>query len=119
MENKEKYSYTIPAGSENTAVIELKENVLGGSDALSFTSVLDELKDKGIKCIVVNCSQVKLMNSSGLGMLVGGLSHLKKFGIKMKLAVIPDKVQNLLTMTHLDKVFKTYSTMDEAVKCEE
>lgn len=112
---KENYCFELIADHPQKAVIALKENVLGGSDALQFTNCLDELKDKGVKCVIVDCSKVTLMNSSGLGMLIGSLSHLKKFGIALHLASVPAKVHSLLTMTHLDKVFKIFPSLDDAI----
>ena len=100
--------------SGNLASIELKEQVLGGNDALEFSAKLYEVFDKSINNVIVDLSKVQVMNSSGLGMLVSGLSSLRKNNIQMELASVPVKVMSLLQMTHLDKVFKIHNNLKEA-----
>ncbi len=97
-------------------VIKLGKSVLGGNEAFGFTSTLHELIEKEIKSVIVDLADVELINSSGLGMLVSGLSTLRKHGIPLKLASVPEKVLELLTMTHLDKVFKIFDTVETAAE---
>ena len=47
-------------------VIDLKGNVMGGEDTKEFNDLLHKLIDEGKKNIVVDLSDVKFMNSSGL-----------------------------------------------------
>jgi anti-sigma B factor antagonist len=101
---------------KTVARIALGEKVLGGNDAMNFSSKLHELFDKDVRCLVADLEDVELINSSGLGMLVSGLSTLRKQEIHFALANVPGKVMNLLKMTHLDKVFSIYSTVGEASK---
>lgn len=98
------------------AIIELGKFVLGGNEALEFVSKLEEFSKKDVKNIIVDLTNVELMNSSGLGMLVSGLRNLQKHNTKMKLSGVPPKVDNLLKMTHLDEVFDSYKDMDTAIK---
>jgi anti-sigma B factor antagonist len=98
------------------ASIVLGENIQGGKEALDFASKLFEISEKNYKCLVINLHEVKMMNSSGLGMLVSALNTLKKNEIKMVLTNIPDKIDNLLKMTHLNQVFTSFSTVEEAIK---
>ena len=115
MNDNEKYSYEI-LGKINIASVKLGENVLGGNDALLFTSCLNEISQKGVKFVIIDLKSVDVMNSSGLGMLVSGLSTLKKHEIEMVLVSVPHKVKNLLKMTHLDKIFKIFNNIEDAVE---
>ncbi|OGU13221.1 MAG: hypothetical protein A2X61_05325 [Ignavibacteria bacterium GWB2_35_12] len=101
-------------GKPQIASIELNEQVLGGNDALEFSAILYELFDKGLTCVIVDLNKVKVMNSSGLGMMVSGLSSLRKNNIQMALVSVPSKVMSLLVMTHLDKVFQIHNNLEEA-----
>lgn len=98
------------------SIIQLNEKVLGGNDALNFTSALQELNYENCKYLIVNLDNVKVMNSSGLGMLVGGLRQLEKKNITLILVSVPDTVKELLEMTHLIKVFKKFADIEEAVE---
>ncbi|TAL66898.1 MAG: anti-sigma factor antagonist [Bacteroidetes bacterium] len=108
------YNIKILDVNPKVASIELNENVLGGNDALEFSAKLYETFDKGITNVIVDLTKVKVMNSSGLGMLVSGLSSLRRNNIQMVLCSVPLKVMSLLEMTHLDKVFIIYNDIKEA-----
>lgn len=97
-------------------VIELKGNVMGGDDTKDFNEVLHKFIDEGKKNIVVDLSDVKFMNSSGLGMLIGGLTTIKKADGNLKLARVTDKIESLLIITKLITIFEFFETVEEAVK---
>jgi anti-sigma B factor antagonist len=97
------------------AVIELKGNVMGGDDTKNFNDLLHKLVEENKLNIVVDLSDVKFMNSSGLGMLIGGLTTIKKSNGSLKLARVGDKIESLLIITKLITIFESYDTVDEAV----
>jgi len=97
-------------------VIELKGNVMGGEDTKAFNDLLHKLIDEGKKNIVVDLSDVKFMNSSGLGMLIGGLTTMKKANGFYKLANVTDKIESLLIITKLITIFENYDSVDAAVE---
>lgn len=99
----------------NAVLIELKGNVMGGEDTKEFNDMLHKLIDEGKKNIVVDLHEVKFMNSSGLGMLIGGLTTVKKSEGTFRLSRITDKIESLLVITKLITIFETYKTVDEAV----
>ncbi len=97
-------------------VIDLKGNVMGGEDTKEFNDLLHKLIDEGKKNIVVDLSDVKFMNSSGLGMMIGGLTTMKKAGGNLKLARVTEKIESLLIITKLITIFEFYENVDEAIK---
>ena len=99
----------------NAVLIELKGNVMGGEDTKEFNDMLDKFIDEGKKNIVVDLHDVKFMNSSGLGMLIGGLTTVKKSEGTFRLSRVTDKIESLLIITKLITIFETYKTVDEAV----
>lgn len=108
--------YEVINHSPEVATIQLRENVLGGTEAMAFSEQLRGLAESGIKCVIVDLHDVQLMNSSGLGMLVSALSTMRKFGGKIKFVRIPEKVNSLFKMTHLDSVFEVYQSSDDAIR---
>lgn len=100
----------------NCVVIAFKGNVMGGPDAVSLNEKLHELIEEDKKNIVVDLSKVKFMNSSGLGMLIGGLTTLRKAGGDLRICNAGDKIESLLIVTKLITVFKHYKTLEEAVE---
>jgi len=97
-------------------VLELKGNVMGGDDTKEFNETLHKLIDEGKTRVVLDLGGVKFMNSSGLGMLIGGLTTMKKAEGYLKLANVTEKIESLLIITKLIKIFESYDSVDEAVK---
>lgn len=100
----------------NAVIIELKGNVMGGDDTKEFTETLHKLIDEGKKNVIVDLSGVKFMNSSGLGMLISGLTTMKRAEGNLKLANVTDKIESLLIITKLITIFESYESIDDAVK---
>lgn len=100
----------------NAVVITLKGNVMGGPDGAKLHDSLHELKDGGKKNVVVDLSKVKFMNSSGLGMLISGMTTMRNAGGDLRLANVADRIQSLLVITKLITVFKHFDSVDEAIE---
>ena len=64
---------------------------------------------------MVNLSDVGFMNSSGLGMLISGMTTLRNAGGDLRLSALPEKVRTLLVVTKLSTVFKVFDTDDDAM----
>ena len=107
-------SFTI-SEKYNCVVIEFKGNVMGGPDTVSLNEKLHDLIESGKTNVVVDLAQVKFMNSSGLGMLIGALTTMRKAGGDLRIANASDKIESLLIVTKLITVFKHYPSLDEAV----
>jgi len=97
-------------------VIELKGNVMGGPEAAELNDLLHKFIEEGKKHVIIDLSDVKFMNSSGLGMLISGYTTMKNGGGNLKLANATDKIQSLLVITKLITIFENYDSVDEAVK---
>ncbi|ARA92903.1 MAG: anti-sigma factor antagonist [Bacteroidetes bacterium] len=100
----------------NAVVITLKGNVMGGPDGAKLHETLHELKEQGKKNVVVDLSKVKFMNSSGLGMLISGMTTMRNAGGDLRLANVADRIQSLLVITKLITVFKHYDSVEEAIE---
>lgn len=99
----------------NAVVLQLKGNVMGGPDGAKLHDQLHEMKESGKKNVVVDLAKVKFMNSSGLGMLISGLTTMRNSGGDLRLANVADRIQSLLVITKLITVFKHFDSVEEAV----
>ena len=97
-------------------VIEPKGKIMGGPESTELHDFLHDLIDQGKKSVVIDLGKVDWMNSTGLGLLISGLTTIRKSGGELKLANVTDKIQSLLTITKLVTIFKSFETVDEAVK---
>jgi anti-sigma B factor antagonist len=105
MNESQKYTFSYLDDSNTKAIISLKQNVLGGNDALEFGNTIAEIIGTNPESITIDLSLVDSMNSSGLGMLIGALTMTKKANISLELKSVPSKVMGLLELTHLNTVF--------------
>ena len=96
-------------------VISLQGSALGGPDATSLNSRLHDLMSAGKKHVVLDLGGVDIMNSSGLGMLIGSASTLKNAGGSLKLACASEKILALIKITKLTSVFEHFDSVKAAV----
>ncbi|MCP4570063.1 MAG: STAS domain-containing protein [FCB group bacterium] len=99
----------------SVTVIEPKGKIMGGPESTALHDLLHELIENDRKSIVVDLGKVDWMNSTGLGLLISGLTTLKKADGELKLANVTEKIQSLLTITKLVTIFKSFDTVDEAI----
>jgi anti-anti-sigma factor len=98
-------------------VITFPAHVVGGEHAMQLIDALVPVtsgRDSVLK-VVIDVSGVELMNSSGLGMLVSCHTTLQKHGVPLVLAGVRTKVQQLLTMTHLESIFSVVPSVESAL----
>jgi|FaiFalFF_MnMetaG_3_1042247.scaffolds.fasta_scaffold03331_2 anti-sigma B factor antagonist len=100
----------------DVVVIEVKGNMMGGPDSQKFRDLLHKLVDEGKNKVVVDLKNVKFINSAGLGTLISGLTTMRNAGGDLKIANPTEKIESLLMITRLIKVFESYSSVDEAVE---
>jgi anti-sigma B factor antagonist len=96
-------------------IVEPKGKIMGGPESTALHDLLHDLIDQGKNNVVIDLGKVDWMNSTGLGLLISGLTTLRKSGGELKLANVTDKIQSLLTITKLVTIFKSYDSVDEAV----
>jgi len=102
--------------SGGVVILELSGKIMGGPDATLLNDKLHELIEVDKTKIVANLKGVNWMNSSGLGILIGGLTTMRNSGGDLKLANITDRIQSLLMITKLLTVFESFDTIDQAIE---
>jgi anti-sigma B factor antagonist len=80
-----------------------------------FKEHLLELLDGGATGVVVDLSEVTFIDSTALGVLIGGVRRLHEAEGRMALVVATRPVERVLTITGLDRVFTIHSTREAAV----
>jgi len=95
-------------------VIALAGSLMGGPDATALNGKLNDLVGQGQTRVVLDLRGVQFMNSSGLGILIGGAGTLKNSGGGLAIACASEKILSLIAITRLGKVLATYPTVDAA-----
>jgi anti-sigma B factor antagonist len=76
---------------------------------------LAELVDSGRHDIVVDMQGVEFLDSTGLGVLVGGLKRVKQHDGSMNLVCTQERILKIFRITGLTKVFPIYDSVAAAV----
>jgi anti-sigma B factor antagonist len=96
-------------------VLEMAGKVMGGPDANLLNEKLHQLVDQGKTKVVADLANVSWMNSSGLGILIGGLTTMRNNKGDLKLANVTERIQSLLIITKLITIFETFEKLDDAI----
>ena len=76
---------------------------------------LAELVDSGRHDIVVDMQGVEFLDSTGLGVLVGGLKRVKQHDGSMNLVCTQERILKIFRITGLTKVFPIHDSVAAAV----
>lgn len=100
---------------KNVIIIELKGDLMGGAEVDLFKKTVDTVIMEEHVNVVVDLAQVNWMNSSGLGMLIGGLTSLRSSGGDLRLANMSERLKRPMQITKLDTVFQQFNSVGDAV----
>ncbi len=76
---------------------------------------LIELVNQGRRHIVVDLDAVDFLDSTGLGVLVGGLKRLRSQDGELSLVCTRDRILRLFALTRLDSAFQIHPSESSAI----
>ena len=77
--------------------------------------LLIDLAGKNSYQAIVNLEKVGFLDSTGLGVLVGGLKRVRAHDGSLDLVCTQERVLKIFRITGLTKVFGIYQTVDQAI----
>ena len=83
--------------------------------APEFKQQLLEVISQGAKSVIVDFTDTTFIDSTTLGVLVGGVKRLRTAGGQLALVCSDRNITKIFEITGLDRVFTIYSTRVEAV----
>ena len=111
-----------------TSKLELKERELEGAVAIDvigeltvrggheiFLEKVQKQLEAGRRLLLVNLSQCRRADSSGLGELVTCLVTATRHDASLRLTNIPQAMRGLMKMTNLLKAFEVFETEEDAL----
>jgi len=99
----------------DTYVVDLN----GEIDVYTSPKVKDaigDLIDKGHYNLVINLEKVRYIDSTGLGVLIGGLKRVREHGGTVNLVCTNPQIKKIFDITGLVKIFGIYDDEDAAMK---
>jgi anti-sigma B factor antagonist len=98
----------------DTSVVSLRGEI-DVYTAPRLRQALIDLVSQGATDIVVDMDKVDFLDSTGLGVLVGGLKRVKSNDGDLRLVVTQDRIMKIFDITGLSKVFPIHGSLDEAL----
>lgn len=95
-------------------VLALKGSLLAEVQSRDILQAVTNQIQDGKVNFILDLSELKFINSSGLGMMLTCLTKARKAGGDLILANLPEQVSNLLTITKLTNVFSQADSVEEA-----
>lgn len=100
---------------DNIAVIDLKGEV-DLYTAPEFKQLLLEHIEGGVLKVVIDFTDTTFIDSTTLGVLVGGVKRLRPVGGQLLLVCSDRNIIKIFEITGLHRVFEIHSTRDEALE---
>jgi anti-sigma B factor antagonist len=97
------------------AILDVKGKITMGEGDVQLRDEVKSLLAKGRSKILVDLGGVNMIDSSGLGELVGCYTTVAKQGGQMKLLNLTKRVSDLLQITRLLTVFEVFNDEKEAL----
>jgi anti-sigma B factor antagonist len=97
------------------AVVELRGEQLDASNVADFKRDIAPVLE-GNSRVVFDLSQLRFVDSSGLGAILSCLRRLNGAGGELKLCGLAKPVRALFELVRMHKIFDIYATRDEAVR---
>jgi anti-sigma B factor antagonist len=97
-------------------LIQLRGQLRLGPAVDELRQTIDESLGNGDTCIVINLSEVPMIDSSGIGLLVNSLASTKQRGGSLKLTQPSKFAVQTLRMVGVLKLFEVFDDDDAAVQ---
>ena len=77
---------------------------------------ISELIDQGHYNLIINLEKVRYIDSTGLGVLIGGLKRVREHGGSVSLVCTNPQIKKIFDITGLVKIFGIFETENDAKK---
>jgi anti-sigma B factor antagonist len=99
----------------DVTVLKMQGSFLGEPETSQFQSTKFRLLEAKHNRIVLDLSELKVMNSSGLGTLISALVSTRNGGGDIRLSRLTGAVKEVIKNVQLDRIFKIFETAEQAV----
>ena len=101
---------------KNIAIIYLMGDLMERGDAIHLIAKIDELINLNQHTFILNLSELKYMNSTGLNLLISILSKARNHGGEALVTEVSAKIKELLVVTKLNTVFTITDSNKKAIE---
>ncbi|MFN8415661.1 MAG: STAS domain-containing protein [Cytophagaceae bacterium] len=106
----------ITSVKNNVLILELQGDLIGESNGLELMELVNDKINDEIKKCAIDLSQVRYMNSSGIGVLITLLTKFRNKGGELVLISPSEQIKKLLIITKLNSIFHIADGEEDAMK---
>ena len=100
---------------DNVAILDISGEIIGDA-RFDLNKVIQAEVEANRAGMILNLEEVPMMDSVGLGMLIGAYTSFAKKGRKMVLLNVGRSIRYLLVITKLEKILEKFDDEDEALE---
>jgi anti-sigma B factor antagonist len=101
--------------TKTIGVFHLEGNLIGEQDGMPLTDAFNEQMEDGFINFALNLTELKHINSSGLGVFITLLTKARRKDGELVLVSPSDYIRNLMLITKLNSIFTIYQSIESAV----
>ncbi len=94
--------------------IDLQGDLIGENSGIEMMDIVNDKINAGIRLCTIDLSQVRYMNSSGIGVLITMLTKFRNKGGEVVLINPSEQIRKLLLITKLNSIFTIVDSADKA-----
>ena len=101
---------------DKVLLLSLQGDLIGGEDTNAILERVQHYIEQDVTKCVVDISEVRYINSSGIGLLITILTKVRNKEGELILINPSEQVKKLLIITKLNAIFSILTTREEAIK---
>ncbi len=101
--------------SANTLILRITGDLIGEDNGTQLIEAVNEAVSHKVVTCIVDISELRYINSSGIGVLITILTKFRNKGGEVYLMNPSDSVKKLLAITKLNAIFQIVKSEQEAI----
>lgn len=97
-------------------VLRISGTLALGEATRALQERFEKISEAGGGALILEMSGLEHLDSTAIGVLVGGLKRFEAQGRRFYLVSPRERVASVFRITHLDSIFRTFPTIEAAVK---
>jgi anti-sigma B factor antagonist len=108
-----KYTHEL---KEEVLIMRLSGDLIGEDSGMQLVDLANDFLGKDVKNCIIDISDLRYINSSGIGVLITILTKFRNKSGEVYLLKPSENVQKLLIITKLNAIFQIAESEEEAIK---
>ncbi len=81
------------------------------------TEIDETIDQQGIRNLIFDLNDMRFMDSSGIGVIIGRYKHIKKLGGKVSVIHVTEQIDRIFNLAGMYNIVDKYSNKNEALNC--